>query len=98
MRRAYFQVRRTRMTTRCLSEQHTVLAPIMLLIGYRARKDFAAVVQPLLEVLQDYTGLYCTIIAGVALPRGPQEFFLKVYVLPALRAHACASANPLDLV
>ena len=45
---------------------------------HRARTDFAAVVQPLLQLLRDYTGLYCTLIAGVPLPEGTQEFDLRV--------------------
>ncbi|KAH9899382.1 hypothetical protein C8Q73DRAFT_787273 [Cubamyces lactineus] len=43
-----------------------------------AREEFAAVVQPLLQLLRDYTGMYCTLIAGVPLLQGPKEFDLRV--------------------
>ncbi len=34
--------------------------------------------QPLLELVSEYTGYYCTLIAGTPLVKGDQEFQIKM--------------------
>lgn len=45
---------------------------------YRARAHFVVVVQPLLELLRNYTGFYITLVAGVPLSEDDQDFELRV--------------------
>ncbi len=41
-------------------------------------------VQPLLEIIAEYTGYKCTLIAGTALEEGDQESQVKMYVHPPM--------------
>ncbi len=48
------------------------------MIRCRARENLAYVCQPFLEMVKDYTGMHCTLIAGAALPTGPTEYQIKL--------------------
>lgn len=46
--------------------------------NFSAQDMIVGVVQPLLELLREYTGFYLTLIAGVPLLSGEQEFKIKM--------------------